>query len=148
MWRRDVRRLRVEQAAVVGPKAQLDQGAGVGGDLRLPAVVRLIAEHGFLRRLVPDARGLTAEVMLADQRVLDGDRPLFVDAALSAGGGRFLSTLGGMMAGRTMMRAGSFGVLGFGLGCRACRAPSGKGQQQQSNAGTLECSFPDRQRPP
>ena len=85
--RRNVGRLRVEQALVVRPQPEFNQRPRVGGDLGLPAVVPLVAEHSVLGRLVPRPGRLAGQVMFADERALDLLRALFVDRPLPMGAG-------------------------------------------------------------
>ena len=66
-------------------QAQLDQRPRIGDLLALPAVVGLVAAHGFFASLVPGAGGFSAEVVLADQGFLNSAGPLRVYFLLSAG---------------------------------------------------------------
>ena len=50
---------------------QLDKGSGIGQALGLPSIVRLVTGHSVLGSLVPLARRLTGEVLLADKGCLD-----------------------------------------------------------------------------
>src|SRR5262249_52811978 len=84
MRRRNIRGLRVQQAFMIRPKAQLDEGARIGRDLGLPAIGRLIAEHSVFGSTVPDSGGFSGKVMLANQCILDGYRPLLINAPLPA----------------------------------------------------------------
>ncbi len=67
------------------PQSQLDQRSRVGHGLALPAVICLVAAHGFFASLVPGAGGFSAEVVLADQGFLNSAGPLRVYFLLSAG---------------------------------------------------------------
>jgi len=62
-----VRRLRLG----LGAESELDEGAGVGSDLGLPAVVALELLHGGDAFGVPGAGGFTCEVALLDEGGLD-----------------------------------------------------------------------------
>jgi len=55
----------------LGAEAELDEGAGVGGDFGLPAVVALELLHGGDTVRVPGAGGLSGEVTLLDEGGLD-----------------------------------------------------------------------------
>ena len=56
---------------VLRSKTQLDEGAGVRGQLGLPAVVALQLLHGGFACGIPAASGLSGEVAGLDQRGLD-----------------------------------------------------------------------------
>src|SRR5258707_5511000 len=82
---------------VVGTEAQFNNGAGIGGDLRLPSVVALIARHGLLGGGIPYAGGLALHVFLTDQGFLNLAGAVTVDLLLAlalpcaaAGPGPFL----------------------------------------------------------
>ena len=68
---------------VVRAEAELDEGAGVGSGLRLPAMVGLIFLHGFLRGVVPNAGGFAVQIMFANQGGLDGAGALRIDFLLA-----------------------------------------------------------------
>jgi hypothetical protein len=76
--------IRVEQVfvGIIRSQAELDEGAGIGRNFGLPAVVSLVAGHGFLGASVPDAAGLASEVMFADQGGLDLTGAFRLDALL------------------------------------------------------------------
>ncbi len=71
-------------------QAQFDEGPRVGHCLRLPAMVGLIAAQGIFRSLSPFAGGFASEIVLADQRFLNGLRAIGVNLLLSAHPRRFL----------------------------------------------------------
>lgn len=85
----------------MGAEAQFDDGAGVGHQLSLPAVVGLELLHGGLGLGVPVAAGLTGEVAGLDEGGLDLSGAAVVDCALA-------SVLGGwlVLAGRGWTTAG------------------------------------------
>ncbi len=66
-----------------GPQAQFDERPGIRNRLALPAVVRLITAHRRFTLLVPCAARFPAEIMLADQRFLDGLCALRVNLLLA-----------------------------------------------------------------
>ena len=68
---------------VVGTKAQADQCSTIRHYLGLPAVVGLILPHGYLGLCIPLPAGRAIEVLLADQRVLNFDRPIGIDRPLA-----------------------------------------------------------------
>ena len=68
---------------MLGPEAQLDQGPGIGDELRLPAVVGLDFGHGGDGGGVPVAAGLTGKVAGFDKRLLNLGGALVVDGALA-----------------------------------------------------------------
>src|SRR5262245_26813481 len=76
--------LGIEEAFLVGTKAQLDEGARIRDYYALPAIVGLEAFHRFLAGGVPLAGGLAVEVILADQRFLDLARAVGVNLLLAA----------------------------------------------------------------
>ena len=80
------RALRIQQVVVARPQPQADQSPRVGHSLRLPAVVGLIAPHGIFAGLIPRTSRFSAQVVLADQRFLDGLRPLGIDFLLASRG--------------------------------------------------------------
>lgn len=82
---------RIQQMILAGAQSQLDERSRVGHGLALPAVVRLVAAHGFFAGLVPGAGSFSAEVVLADQGFLNGLGSLGVDFLLAAGPRRFFS---------------------------------------------------------
>lgn len=55
---------------MIRPQAQLDEGAGIGCDFRLPAIVSLIPRHGGLCARVPVSGGLAIQIFLPDQSLL------------------------------------------------------------------------------
>jgi len=65
-------------------QAQLDQRPRVGDRLALPSVVGLVAPHGLFTGLVPCAGSLALQIMLADQRFLNGLGSFRVDFLLAA----------------------------------------------------------------
>src|SRR5277367_551679 len=65
-------------------EAQLDQRPRVRDFFGLPAVVGLVAAHGVFTGLVPAAAGRSAQIMLANQSLLDGGGSLGVNFLLSA----------------------------------------------------------------
>src|ERR1019366_975406 len=102
MRRRNIRCLGIQQALMIGSQAQFDQRPGIGCELGLPAVGRLVAGHGVAGSLVPSAGRPTAKVMLVNEGVLDLHGALFVDPALTAGtGGTLLAGFARMVGGRT-----------------------------------------------
>src|SRR5258708_30618335 len=96
---------------VVGTEAQFNDGAGMGGDLRLPSVVALIARHGLFGGGIPDAGGFALHVFLADQRFLYLAGAVPVDLLLAF-------ALPCAAAGAVLFRAfaGRAGFGGYGLG--------------------------------
>ncbi len=78
------RALWIQQMVVARPQSQADQGARVRYSLRLPAVVGLIASHGIFAGLIPRSGRFAGHIMLADQRFLDGLRPLGIDFLLAS----------------------------------------------------------------
>ena len=71
-------------------QAQADQGTRVGDRLALPAMVRLVTPHGLFACLVPRAGRIPAQIMLANQRFLNGLRPFAIDFLLPTCARRFL----------------------------------------------------------
>ncbi len=65
---------------------QAYQRARVGYGLRLPAMIGLIAPHRFFTGLIPLTGRFPTQVVLADQRLLDGLRPLGVNFLLAPRG--------------------------------------------------------------
>lgn len=65
-------------------QTQLDQRARVGHRLALPAVSGLVAPHGLFAGLVPRSGGFSFQVVLANQRFLNGLSSLVVDFLLAA----------------------------------------------------------------
>ena len=77
-------------AGVLGwPKTELNDGARVGNEFCLPAVIALEFLHGGFGSSVPMTRGLAREVTGFDERRLDLGGTSIVDSALSCGFGRF-----------------------------------------------------------
>jgi len=76
--------LGIEQVILARPQAQTDQRARVGNFLGLPAVVALITAHGVFAGLVPGAGRFSREVMLADQRFLNGAGSIRVNFLLTS----------------------------------------------------------------
>ena len=99
VWSRDACGVRIQQAFVVRPQTQLDQGPRVGSELGLPAVVSLELGQGIFGGLVPNASGLAAEVMLLNQRALDFAGAFLIDRALPVRMGCALGAGLGMMLG-------------------------------------------------
>jgi hypothetical protein len=103
------RALGIQQMVLAGTQAQLDESAGIGDALTLPAVIGLVAAHGFFARLVPCAGGFAGQIMRADQGFLNGLSAFGVDFLLAAGAHRLLSR----------------GTFPGGCGVRpACRCPA------------------------
>src|SRR6266704_402963 len=69
---------------VVGSESKLDQRPRVRNHFGLPSVVGLVALHGSLRSIVPDARWLALKVMLTNQRFLNISGAFGIDFLLSA----------------------------------------------------------------
>ena len=67
------------------PQTQLNQRPRVGDRLALPSMVRLVAAHGLFAGLVPRAGGFPAQVVFADQGLLNGQGSFRVDFLLAAG---------------------------------------------------------------
>src|SRR5258708_2696363 len=65
------------------PKTELDDGARIGNEFRLPAVVTLEFLHGGFGSGVPMTRGFACEITRFDQRRLNLGRTGVVDSALS-----------------------------------------------------------------
>ncbi len=108
------RTFRIQQVIVARSQPEFDQGARVGHGLRLPAVVGLIAAQGILCGLGPFAGSLAAEIVLANQRFLNGLRAIGVDFLLAARRPHsLLPSRGWTFSGRSGVgRAGRFGVAG------------------------------------
>src|ERR1019366_9205598 len=85
MRRRNVRRLGIQQALMIGSQAQFDQRPRVRRQLGLPAIGRLVAGHGVAGGLVPSAGGPAGKVMLPNEGALDLQGALLVDPALTVG---------------------------------------------------------------
>jgi len=65
-------------------KSQLNERARVGHLLALPAVIGLVAAHGFFAGLVPRARGFAVQIVLADQSFLNSLSTLRINFLLAA----------------------------------------------------------------
>ena len=76
---------RIQQMVFARAQTQFDQCSRVGDGFALPAVIGLVAAHGFFAGLVPGASGFAAEVVLADQGFLNGPGSLGVYFLLAAG---------------------------------------------------------------
>ncbi len=76
---------------LAGAQAQLDQRSGVGDGFALPAVVGLVAAHGLFAGLVPGSGGLSAQIVLADQGLLNCLDSFGVNFLLAAGADWLLS---------------------------------------------------------
>src|SRR5271155_2662312 len=76
-------RRRGQRARMVRSQPQLDQGTGIGRQLRLPPVVSLKFLHGCLRFCVPLPGRLAAEVVLLNQCGLDFFGAVWINPALS-----------------------------------------------------------------
>ena len=61
------------------PQTQLDQRPRVGDGFDLPAVICLVTPHGFFTGLIPCSGSFSAQVMLANQRFLNGLRSLGIN---------------------------------------------------------------------
>lgn len=75
----------IQQMVLARAQSQLDQGARVGYGFALPAMVCLVAPHGFFAGLVPRAGGFSTQIVLADQSFLNGMSSLGIDFLLAAG---------------------------------------------------------------
>ena len=60
-------------------QAQLDERSRIGDCLTLPAVIGLVTAHGFFAGLIPCPGSFSAQVMLANQRFLNGLRSLGIN---------------------------------------------------------------------
>lgn len=69
---------------VARPEAEFDQSARIGNLFRLPTLIALIAPHGVFAGLIPLAAGGSAQVVLADERLLNRARPFRIDLLLAA----------------------------------------------------------------
>jgi len=98
--------LGIEQVILARPQAQTDQRPRVGNFLGLPAVIALISPHGVFARLIPRAGRLSAQIMLANQRFLNGASSLRVNLLLTAPPGR--SSLPRVFPGRGAVSRGGF----------------------------------------
>ena len=98
----------IEQVILAWPQAQTDQSARVGNLLGLPAVVALITAHGVFAGLVPGAGRFSREVMLADQRFLNGAGSIRVNFLLTAHPRGLLPARGVMRCGSCVGRARGF----------------------------------------
>src|SRR5882762_1427855 len=74
----------IEQVIVIRPEAQLDERAGVGHLLVLPAAVGLVAPHCLFGRWIPLAARIAVQIMLTNQSFLDLPRAGRVDLLLAA----------------------------------------------------------------
>ncbi len=72
------------------PKAEFDQSARVGDGLALPSVIGLEAAHGGFAGVIPRSGGFSGQIMLTDQRFLNGLRALGIDLLLATNFRRFL----------------------------------------------------------
>ena len=75
---------RIQQMVFARAQTQFDQCSRVGDGFALPAVIGLVAAHGFFAGLVPGARGLAGQIMFADQGFLNGLGSLGIDFLLAA----------------------------------------------------------------
>ena len=91
----ECRAVGVQQSFVPGTETEFDKSARVRGDLGLPSVFRLIANHRVLCALVPNAGRFAIEIMLTNERRLNLPGALGTDGVLPAGpgcsGGRALA---------------------------------------------------------
>jgi len=88
-------------AGVLGwPKTELNDGARVGDEFCLPAVIALEFLHGGFGSSVPMTLGLAREVAGFDQRRLDLGGTSIVDSALSCGLGCFRAFIEELRRGR------------------------------------------------
>lgn len=79
---------------VTRTKPQFDEGASIGDGFGLPAVRGLVALHGALGSVIPASAGLTFEIVLPNQRLLNFAGALRVHLLLAAtptGHTRFLA---------------------------------------------------------
>ena len=74
----------IEQVFMIWSQAQFDQGTSIGDSLCLPSILGLVADHGFLGSLVPDAGSVALHVVLADQSFLDFTSAFWIDFLLPA----------------------------------------------------------------
>src|SRR5208283_1470563 len=106
--RHEVAVLGVDGRGVVGAEAEFLDGARVGEELGLPAVVGLVFLYGGLGGRVPLAVGIAAKVVLADESLLNLRHAVRVD---------------GLLASRAARRS----MLGVGEFVRAARRANGVG---------------------
>jgi len=66
----------IEIVFMAGTESEFDQRSRIGNDSALPALVSLELAHGRLGSVVPDARWLSVEVVLADQSFLNLTRTI------------------------------------------------------------------------
>lgn len=86
----------IEQMIIARSQAELDQSARVGNFFRLPTLVILIASHGLFAGLVPFAADRSAEVVLADEGLLNRGRAFRINLLLATEAfGLFLPTMFG-----------------------------------------------------
>ena len=64
------------------PQAQADQRSRIRDGLALPSVIGLVTPHRFFARLTPSPRGLTAQIVFADERFLNRLRSPGIDLLL------------------------------------------------------------------
>ena len=65
------------------PQAQADQSARVRNFYRLPAVVALVSPHSVFAGLIPRAGWFSAQVVLTDERCLNGAGAVGIDLLLA-----------------------------------------------------------------
>jgi len=87
----------------MGAEAELDEGAGVGGQFGLPAVVSLILLHGRLGGGIPLPGGRRSEIVLADEGILNFAGALRLNLALA---------LDGVVVAAVVMAAGGGSTMG------------------------------------
>jgi hypothetical protein len=129
------------------PQAEFDKGARVWNFLRLPSMIGLIPSHRVFARLVPCAGGVSGEIVLANQRLLNRLRPFGVDLLLASHPRRLflvrgvLSCRGGCSV-RSARRFLGTGRTGF---CFALGFPgSGFGRSSLSSRWLLRWSIAGR----
>ena len=115
----------IEQVIFAGTQAETDQRPRIGYGLALPSMIRLITAHGLFAGLVPTAVSLSGQVVLADERFLDGLGPLRINFLLAFGTllSRGVFSRGGCvcLASRLLRTGRRRRSLGLLVGFRGCR---------------------------
>jgi len=148
MWGSERRAVWVQQSFVPGAEAEFDKSARIRGDLSLPAVFRLIADHRIFCALVPNAGCFAIETMLTNERGLNLPSPLGADDLLSmdpacsafafCGGGAHVALGGASRVAHFCKLDGSVVMLASGMSRKLWRAAltaglGGGGARQEKN---------------
>ena len=83
---------RIQQMIVTRSQAKADERSRIWDRLRLPPMIGLILAHCIFAGLVPGSGGFAAQIMFADQRFLNGLRPLRIDLLLATRGRLLLAS--------------------------------------------------------